>query len=282
MSCIEWKAIPRSLLPRAQGGLEMGEAIGTLCGYSFLARRSNIETEGEGEEWYDIHRLVHLATRIWVEKRGDAARATDKALRYIATLFPSQNYDNREVWRAYMPHALRLVRESQNCRVKERSKLCLKVGLCLKVDGKVREAVELLEESYHGRRDLDERDLDRLASQHELAVAYETDGQVEMAVPLLEHVVAVREKTLAEEHPTRLASQHALLIAYRADRQVKKAVPLLEHVVAVYKKTLAEEHPDQLASQHALLMAYQADGQVKLPAIALVVCFAVWLAWFFS
>jgi hypothetical protein len=48
MSCIEWKAIPRSLLPMEQGGLQMEEAIGTLCGYSFLARRSDSETEGEG------------------------------------------------------------------------------------------------------------------------------------------------------------------------------------------------------------------------------------------
>jgi hypothetical protein len=57
MSCIEWKAIPRSLLPVAQGGLQMEEAIGTLCGYSFLARRNDSETEGEGEEeeWYDMH-----------------------------------------------------------------------------------------------------------------------------------------------------------------------------------------------------------------------------------
>jgi hypothetical protein len=34
MSCVEWKAIPRSLL---LGGLQVEEAIGTLCGYSFVS-----------------------------------------------------------------------------------------------------------------------------------------------------------------------------------------------------------------------------------------------------
>jgi hypothetical protein len=40
-----------------------------------------------------------------------------------------------------------------------------------------------------------------------------------MAVKLLEHVVAMKKKTLAEEHPDRLATQHDLAIAYKADRQ---------------------------------------------------------------
>ncbi|KZM25138.1 ADP binding [Ascochyta rabiei] len=36
MACVEWKAIPPSLLPRVQSEAQMEEAIGTLCGYSFL------------------------------------------------------------------------------------------------------------------------------------------------------------------------------------------------------------------------------------------------------
>jgi hypothetical protein len=52
-------------------------------------------------------------------------------------------------------------------------------------------------------------------------------------VELLEHVVAVQESTVAEEHPSWLASQHELARAYRANGQIKQAVELLEHVVAV-------------------------------------------------
>jgi hypothetical protein len=70
---------------------------------------------------------------------------------------------------------------------------------------------------------LAEEDLNRLASQYELARAYKTDGQIKKAIELLEHVVSVEEKTLAEEHPHRLASQSALARAYQADRQTKKA-----------------------------------------------------------
>ena len=49
-----WKAIPRSILPAMESEVRMDEAIGALRGYSFLVKR------GEGD-WYDMHRLVHLA-----------------------------------------------------------------------------------------------------------------------------------------------------------------------------------------------------------------------------
>jgi hypothetical protein len=41
MLCVEWKAIPRSLLLSVQPEDWMEEAIGILCGYSFLARRED-------------------------------------------------------------------------------------------------------------------------------------------------------------------------------------------------------------------------------------------------
>jgi tetratricopeptide (TPR) repeat protein len=265
MSCVEWKAIPRSLLPSVQPEERMEEAIGTLCRYSVLARRENDDREKEEgeEEWYDIHRLVHLATRIWISQVGDMAEVVEKAVRHVAGIFPSDDHANHVVWRAYLPHALRLLENMPNCDIGEKSELCLLVGRCLRVDGRIREAVKWLEESCQWRNQLDGDDSNRLLSQHELAGAYRADGQVKKAVELLEHVVAVREKVLAEEHPDRLASQHALAGAYEADGQVKKAVELLEHVVAVQEKVLAEEHPDRLASQHALAIAYRADGQVK-------------------
>jgi tetratricopeptide (TPR) repeat protein len=289
MSCVEWKAIPRSLLPEAQSEGEMEEAIGTLCGYSFLTRRGgesggtqeseetetntgeeeDTETQVEREEWYDMHRLVHLATRIWVKRHGNAGEVVEDAVRHVADVFPSDDYENRAVWRGYLPHALRLLSSGQHSSAWEQSKLCLLVGRCLYVDGRMQEAVVWLEKSCEQRSQLGEDNPSRLASQHNLARAYQADGQVRKAVELLEHVVEVREKKLAEEHPSRLASQHALAMAYEADGQVHKAVALLEQVVEVHKKTLAAEHPDRLASQHALAIAYQADGQVH-KAVALL------------
>ena len=97
---------------------------------------------------------------------------------------------------------------------------------------------------------------DRLASQHQLAGAYLADGQIKKAVKLLEHVVAVQKKVIAEEHPDQLASQHQLAWAYQADGQVKKAVELLEHVVTVESRVLRDDHPSLLISMKALYDMY--------------------------
>jgi tetratricopeptide (TPR) repeat protein len=276
MSCIEWKAIPRSLLPCMQSEVEMEDAIGTLCGYSFLTKRSDDtrdddaqefreesdESVGEEEGWYDIYRLVHLATNICVSEHGTAATVTEEAVRHVTEVFPWDEYESREVWRMYLPHTLRLLGSSRDYSSEQKSKLCLKVGRCLQLDGKIRDAVTWLEESCRLRDGLDEANQDRLNAQHVLARAYQEDGHMQEAVELLEHIVGVDGKLLDGNDSDRLASQHALAVAYYADGHVQMATKLLEHVVRV-REVLAKEHPSQQASQHNLAIAYKADGRLQ-------------------
>ncbi|PQE15930.1 Tetratricopeptide-like helical domain protein [Rutstroemia sp. NJR-2017a BVV2] len=100
-----------------------------------------------------------------------------------------------------------------------------------------------------------------LDSQHELALAYEKNGQIKEAIALLEHVVKIKEN-LAEDHRERLVSQHGLACAYGSNGQIKEAIALLEHIVKI-KENLAEDHQERLVSQYALAYMYEADGQIK-------------------
>jgi tetratricopeptide (TPR) repeat protein len=256
MSCIEWKAIPRSILPVIEPEARMTTAIGTLWSYSFITTRN-------GSQTYDMHRLVHLAARIWVREEGLTAEAQKRALDHLSNIFPSADYYNREVWREYMPHAARMDIMKQSEHANIRAILCLKVGRCLRVDGRIRDAVGWLEESHNLKMGFPEDHPDRLSTQHALAIAYQADGQVKKAVRLMEQVVANRERLLAEDHFDRLTSQVMLASAYQFDGQMEKAVCLLEHVVAIEGRLLEEDHPDRLTSQHELASAYQATGQIK-------------------
>lgn len=110
-------------------------------------------------------------------------------------------------------------------------------------------------------QDLHQSHPSRLESEHRLAVAYGSDGKIEKAVQLLEHVVAVRTNKLLENDLRLLSSQHELARMYEASRQDAKAVSLLEHVVRIEDSVLAEDHRDRLASQHALASAYEANNQ---------------------
>ena len=257
MSCIESKAIPRLILPSVKPEEHMVHAIGTLRAYAFVTRRDESDT-------YDMHRLVHLATRVWLTGHDTTKAMHEKVAAQLAEIFPSNDYSNRAMWREYFPHALRFLQNSTALDSSNRSDLCMAVGRCLRVDGRVGEAVMWLSECFLWRqRYLAKDHPSRLASEHVLAMTYRANGQVKKALELLEQVVSIREEVLAEDHPSRLASQHMLAMTYRADGQVKKALELLEQVVAIKEKVLAEDHPSRLASQHALAMTYRANEQVK-------------------
>ncbi|KAI7766953.1 hypothetical protein LZL87_013565 [Fusarium oxysporum] len=255
MAYLEPKAIPRALLPPLGSEQKMTRAIGTLCGYSFLTKREDGET-------FDMHSLVHLATQRWNE--DDELEIRLMAFKHIAKVFPTNDWENREIWRQYMPHALRLLTNSDDGDTKDRCKLGYWVGGCLLADGRIRQAVHILESVVEIQRTtLAENDRRRLESQHRLAKVYSYNKQTKEAVELLEHVVAVKADILAENDPSRLASLHALATAYLSNGQIKEAVELLEHVVAVRADILPENHPDRLASQHNLAVAYTSDGRIK-------------------
>ncbi|KAK2669578.1 Nucleoside phosphorylase domain [Fusarium oxysporum f. sp. vasinfectum] len=251
---LEPKAIPRALLPPLGSDQKMIRAVGTLCGYSFLTKREDGET-------FDMHSLVHLATQRWNEDDGLEIRLM--AFKHIAKVFPTNDWENREIWRQYMPHALRLLTNTDDGDTKDRCVLGYWVGGCLLADGRIRQAVHILESVVELQRTtLAENDRKRLESQHALAIASSSNGQTKEAIELLKHVVVI-EADLAENHPHRLASQHALAATYQSNGQIKEAVELFEHVVAVEADILPENHPDRLMSQHELALAYGADGQVK-------------------
>ncbi|PMD50988.1 uncharacterized protein K444DRAFT_647369 [Hyaloscypha bicolor E] len=207
ISRIEPKAIPQSILPSLGSEEQMVHALGTLRGYAFVVKRGD-------EEMFDMHSLVHLATRIWIQQEGRVTQMMEKATRHLAAVFPE-----------YLPHALRVLYGDERVDIEERYELDFRAGKCLQADGRTKEAVvELLEHVIAtDEKMLAKEHPDRLASQHDLASAYETNGQTKRAIKLLECVVLVDEKTLAKEHPSRLASKRALARAYEADRQTTRA-----------------------------------------------------------
>ncbi|PWI65122.1 hypothetical protein PCL_07421 [Purpureocillium lilacinum] len=259
MAHIGSKAIPRSMLPAVGSEQRMTRAVGVLCGYSFLSVREDGWT-------YDMHRLVHLASRVWVSKQDVAGGQRRETLCHLRAIFSTDSWEERERWRLFLPHVLKAIKvdEEDGHWVEEDNDLGYWVGRCLQAEGRSREAVVVLERvvAVH-ETTLAETHPDRLASQHVLAMAYQADGRVKEAIELLERVVAVEETTLAETHPDQLASQHELARAYQADGQVKEAIELLERVVAVEETTLAETHPDRLASQHNLATVYYGNGEIK-------------------
>ncbi|OBS20099.1 hypothetical protein FPOA_11821 [Fusarium poae] len=254
-ACLEPKAIPLALLPRLRSEQSMANAVSTLCSYNFFNQRETVNI-------FDMHSLVYLACQAWDRSLVRETRAQELVFARLAKVFATDDWEARGVWRQYLPHALRLLRSLDSNRSEEARRLAHWVGRCLSKDGKIRQAIELLEHLVAVEQILPEDHPHRLASEQELAATYRINGQIEDAIQLLEHVVEV-QKTLAEDHPDRLVSEHNLASTYHTNGQIEDAIQLLEHVVAVRNTTLAEDHPDRLVSHHNLAFFYRANGQIE-------------------
>lgn len=170
----------------------MESAVGTLCGYAFLTRR-------EGSDLFDMHSLVHLATRAWIQRRGDSQKVAMNALAHFKKVFIGDQPEKYKDWGRYLPHALRLVEEFKDSRIEDKYDLFERVADCLDHNWRFKEAVKYYEEVCSWRREnLPEEDLDRLTIEHALAIAYMGDGRKKDGIKLLEHVLAMR--TILEEN----------------------------------------------------------------------------------
>ncbi|KAM0817164.1 hypothetical protein AB5N19_02967 [Seiridium cardinale] len=257
LSCIESKAIPRSILPLTSTEEAMENAIGTLCGYTFLVVREDGET-------FDMHRLVHMAARIWIRQHDRLERATFDAISHINGKFPFSDPKDRKLWRVYLPHAIRLLGENNGTPFQDTYDLSYRVGACLREDRRFRESIKYFTAVYEYRRaNLPEDNLGRLSAEYGLASAYLNDSQIKKAVEMLEHVVSIESQTLAEKDNTRLSAEHALAGAYLADMQIEKAIDIYRHIVDIRSRTLDEEDQARLASEHELARAYCLDRQFE-------------------
>ena len=68
----------------------MEDGIGTLYGYSFVVRRGN-------EEVCDVHKLVHLAARVWVRQYSDAKGVTEESISNMVSISHRTTIGNRAV-----------------------------------------------------------------------------------------------------------------------------------------------------------------------------------------
>ncbi len=90
MCCINPRDIPQSLLPPAQSCKKETNAIGTLSAYSFVSRRS-------ADKSLDLHQLVHLATRNWLQRENSLAQWTLRVVARLGKVLPAGDHRTRSV-----------------------------------------------------------------------------------------------------------------------------------------------------------------------------------------
>ncbi|RYO93045.1 hypothetical protein DL762_001308 [Monosporascus cannonballus] len=256
MACVDAKDIPQSLLPPGQSRKKEVDAMGTLQGYSFLAKRS-------ADSAVNIHRLVHLATRNWLRKEGLLPGWIGRVIARLAEVLGDVGRDNRVAWRSYMPHAYyalgsRLIGEDDE----DGLILLWKYGLCLYYDGRYREAKAPFERVVEIRKT-------RLGADHpltlrsmaKLASTYRKQGRWEKAEKLQIQVMEIRKTKLGADHLHTLTSIASLASTYREQGRWKEAEKLQIQVLEIRKTKLGADHPHTLTNMANLASTYREQGR---------------------
>jgi len=264
ISVLEPKAVPYSILPDNQKNERLISALGTLHMYSFISRRGQTGT-------YDMHSLVHLAARVWVQKSGLTVQTQHRVVEHMVDIFPVNHPSNASICREYLPHALRVL-EGAGAEMKPDtvSRLYYRVLACLRQDLRIHEAVRC-GENWHRRwrHRLANHHHTRLQVETEMGMIYALDTQFEKSSVMLECVVKMRQHLGAPE-PDQLYVKRALARTYIRNREVEKAINLLEEM-AVTEQTLPDDYLDKRDTKHELARAYHAVGRVQ-QAIGLLEC----------
>jgi len=137
------KDIPVALLPpRASDELELIEAMGILKAYAFVVERE----EGAA---YDIHRLVAMAMRNWLEEAGELRQFVTVALEHLKSTWKRSTYETRQTWTRYVPHTqATLAIGDDTTDGASRVRLLRRLALSYYAIGRYKQALRVFEEAY--------------------------------------------------------------------------------------------------------------------------------------
>jgi tetratricopeptide (TPR) repeat protein len=103
--------------------------------------------------------------------------------------------------------------------------------------------------------------LDTLNARNSLAIAYQSAGRIEEAIPLFEQTLVDRTRRLGPGHPDTLTAQNNLAAAYSGAGRAQEAILLFELTLAGREQVLGADHDDTLNSRNHLAAVYRGAGR---------------------
>ncbi|EXJ71273.1 uncharacterized protein A1O5_05079 [Cladophialophora psammophila CBS 110553] len=258
IACIDSKNIPERLLPEGASRKHTIDAIGLLTGYSFLTRRHS--DSGSGTT-YDMHNLVHLACRSWLQEKSALKTWAPRALNRMLETFPKPDHTNRSAWSLYLPHASRLLHSVHIADMENCFELTFLVGQCLFLEGKYRDAaINFKIVVEHREKTLEPFHHNLLQAYTELSIALERCSQLEKSLDYGQKALRGYTETLPPSHPTVLTAFSNIASVKRRQHRWKEALEFDQAVMEARRTVLGANHPDTLSSMANLAASYKSMG----------------------
>ncbi|PYI09493.1 TPR-like protein [Aspergillus sclerotiicarbonarius CBS 121057] len=254
MCLLAEREIPLELIPHGDDELDVNEAIGVLKAYALV-----VEHEEPG--FYDIHRLVRLAMRTWMDQKGTLQQYRVQILSRVTAVFPDPEYDNKAVWGRYLPHVEGLLAGSS---IEVEASLLSKVGWSYIKLGKYNDAETMLRQALQDRHErLGPEHPDTLDSLDKLGVVLWHRGQYKAAEISHQQAFQGKEKIYGPDHPNTLQSLANLATVLDEQGQYETSDALYQRALQSGEKALGSDHPTTLNRLDNLGVRLQERGKYE-------------------
>jgi len=182
----------------------------TLRNFSFISINADGAT-------FEMHRLLQLATRKWLEANGRFEHWKQRSVRNLCKEFPTGEHGNWVKCQALFPHAKSLLKQRPENEVslKQWALVLYNAACYASAIGNYADAEKMSTKSVQARRALfGTEDEKTLSSTALLALAYNLGGRWKEAEGLEMQVMEIRQRILGAEHPSTLTSISNLASTY--------------------------------------------------------------------
>jgi tetratricopeptide (TPR) repeat protein len=241
----------------ADDGFE--DDITTLRNYSLIG----VNKEGDA---FEMHRLVQLSTRKWLEAYGQLEKWRQQYITKMSEAFPTAEYGNWRSCQKLFAHAEAAVgqRPAGESSLKEWALILNNAGWYAMTQGKYTVAARMIRKALATRETmLGKEHPDTLKSVSNLASVLRYQGKYEEAEETNRRTLDWREKVLGKEHPDTLTSANNLASILRYQGKYKEAETMNRRAVDGREKLLGKEHPDTLVSVNNLALVLRSQGRYK-------------------
>jgi tetratricopeptide (TPR) repeat protein len=264
IACIDRINIPQSLLPLRGSAVQRVKALGTLTGYAFITERQQTMQGVDRERFFDMHRLVHVASIAWLHKHGEWASSAHAVVNRLEELVPWGGHEGKEVWAPYLPHAVHATGHEDTVKSIAIAPLLHRVGRCQKSLGQYAAAeVSHRQASLLRKEALGPEHPDTLTSMSNLAQVLNRQGKYEEAEAMSRQELECTKKVLGPEHPDTLTSMSDLALVLDRQGKYEEAEAMNRQTLAGFEKVLGPEHPDTLTSMSNLALVLDRQGKYE-------------------
>ena len=251
---IEWDSDEDQSSQWSQGE-EFEKDIVTLRNFSFVS-----DTRGAG---FEMHGLVQLATRKWLEANGLLETWKQQFILNLCAEVPTGEYENWATWQELFPHAKSAMEQrpkAQESVLKWASILYKAAWYAWRMGNGADTKLWGMKAKKAREKILGEEHEDSIWSVAMVALGYELQGMWEEAEKLEVQVMESRKTKLGADHPSTLAIMNNLASTYWNQGRWEEAEKLQVQVMESRKTKLGADHPSTLSSMNNLASTYRRQG----------------------